>query len=84
MAGNSPVMIDPPRVRRRAISEPGHALRLDRGRRVEHRFWQADGGYDRNFTGGPVLTGMIDDIHANLVRRGPVERPADWKWSSAA
>ena len=26
---------------------------------------------------------MIDDIHANPVRRGLVERPTDGEWSSA-
>jgi len=30
-----------------------------------------------------TLLKMIDDIHANPVRRGLVERPRDWKWSSA-
>jgi putative transposase len=58
-------------------------IRVQRGRRVEHRFWQAGGGYDRNITGGRMLAAMIDYVHANPVRRGLCERPADWTWSSA-
>jgi len=27
---------------------------------------------------------MLDYLHLNLVRRGLVERAADWRWSSAA
>jgi putative transposase len=54
-----------------------------RGQRVEQRFWQAGGGYDRNVIGAKALTAMIEYIHNNPVRRGLVERPADWKWSSA-
>ncbi|WP_310821328.1 hypothetical protein [Stratiformator vulcanicus] len=31
-----------------------------------------------------TLLKMVDYIHANLLRRGLVERPTDWKCSSAA
>jgi hypothetical protein len=31
-----------------------------------------------------IIRETIDDIHANPVRRGLVDRPTDWKWSSAA
>jgi len=55
-----------------------------RGSKTERLFWQSGGGYDRNVTGGKTLTEMIDYIHLNPVRRGLVERPEQWKWSSAA
>jgi len=31
-----------------------------------------------------MLLRMVDYLHDNPVRRGLVERAADWKWSSAA
>jgi REP-associated tyrosine transposase len=53
------------------------------GSRVRHRFWQPGGGYDRNVTEQTTLRSMVDYIHANPVRRGLVNRPEDWEWSSA-
>jgi putative transposase len=50
---------------------------------VHYRFWQRGGGYDRNVTGLETLRTMIEYIHNNPVRRGLVERPTDWPWSSA-
>jgi hypothetical protein len=67
----------------------GHApdwlprIRVREGSRVRHRFWQPGGGYDRNIAGGSTLRHVMDYIHANPVRRGLVERPEDWEWSSA-
>ena len=55
-----------------------------RGSKTERLFWQSGGGYDRNGTEGNTLMEMIDYIHLNPVRRGLVERPEQWKWSSAA
>src|SRR5262249_59037607 len=49
----------------------------------EHRFWQAGGGYDRNVVEPETARLIIDYIHHNPVRRGLVERPEDWTWSSA-
>ncbi|MDY6905830.1 MAG: transposase [Thermodesulfobacteriota bacterium] len=46
-------------------------------------FWQPGGGYDRNIKTPVVLNKMIAYIHHNPVRRGLVQRAADWKWSSA-
>jgi putative transposase len=54
-----------------------------RGTRVERLFWQSGGGYDRNIDQPRTLMGMIDYVHSNPVRRGLVERPSDWRWSSA-
>lgn len=53
------------------------------GNRSRRRFWQPGGGYDRNVDDLRTLQSMIDYIHANPVRRGLVERPEDWEWSSA-
>jgi putative transposase len=50
---------------------------------VHYRFWQRGGGYDRNITDPRTLQTMIEYIHNNPVRRGLVERPTDWAWSSA-
>jgi putative transposase len=55
-----------------------------RGKKTERLFWQSGGGYDRNVIEPETLMGIIDYIHMNPVRRGLVERPEQWKWSSAA
>jgi len=47
------------------------------------RFWEPGGGYDHNVFRERTVPDVIDYIHANPVRRGLVERPRDWKWSSA-
>jgi putative transposase len=48
-----------------------------------YSFWQVGGGYDRNVHGPEEYWGCVRYIHANPVRRGLVERPEDWRWSSA-
>lgn len=50
---------------------------------VERFFWQPGGGHDRNAVELSTVRAMIDYIHLNPVRRGLVERPEDWEWSSA-
>ncbi len=47
------------------------------------RFWQAGGGFDRNIRDQAELDREIAYIHANPVKRGLVENPTDWAWSSA-
>ncbi len=47
------------------------------------RFWQRGGGYDRNLFTDHELMEKIHYIHTNPVRRGLVDRPRDWGWSSA-
>lgn len=54
-----------------------------RGKRVERLFWQSGGGYDRNIDEPKTLMAMIEYVHNNPVRRGLVDRAADWRWSSA-
>jgi len=53
------------------------------GGKVEQRFWQPGGGYDRNIVTQKALLSSIRYIHANPVRRGLVQNPLDWEWSSA-
>jgi len=50
--------------------------------KITHRFWQRGGGYDRNLRSIPDVYEKIEYIHANPVRRGLVENPEDWPWSS--
>ncbi len=47
------------------------------------RFWQPGGGYDHNVFREKTVPTIIDYIHANPVRRGLVDHPTDWPWSSA-
>jgi putative transposase len=58
-------------------------ITVRRGDRLERRFWQAAGGFDRNAMEPATLLAMIEYIHANPVRRGLVSRAEEWKWSSA-
>lgn len=58
-------------------------ITVRRGKRVERRFWQAGGGYDRNATEPKTVLAMLEYIHNNPVRRGLVAVPSGWKWSSA-
>jgi putative transposase len=52
------------------------------GEKQVFRFWMAGGGYDRNITDHNTLMRMIEYIHRNPVRKGLVEDPIDWEWSS--
>jgi len=58
-------------------------ITVKRGKRLRRRFWQPGGGFDHNALDPHVILRMIEYIHANPVRRGLVENPDDWKWSSA-
>jgi putative transposase len=55
-----------------------------RGQRTERLFWQSGGGYDRNITEPRALLAVIEYIHQNPGRRGLVNRPEEWRWSSAS
>lgn len=46
-------------------------------------FWLPGGGYDRNTYSEREFAEKIEYIHWNPVRRGLVESPTDWHWSSA-
>jgi putative transposase len=58
-------------------------LHVRRGARQVRRFWQAGGGYDRNIYKGKTFAKTLEYIHFNPVRKGLVDSPIDWKWSSA-
>jgi putative transposase len=51
--------------------------------RPRWRFWQNGGGYDRNIRDHRELRRVIDYVHENPVKKGLVEKPEDWFWSSA-
>ena len=51
--------------------------------RVEYRFWQPGGGYDRNLITAKATWSMIRYIHDNPVRRGLCEVSYEWPFSSA-
>ncbi len=50
--------------------------------RKTYRFWQPGGGFDVNLWIDVKIWEKIEYIHNNPVRRGLVERPADWESSS--
>lgn len=52
--------------------------------KTTHRFWQRGGGHDRNLRSASDVHEKIRYIHNNPVRRGLVQRPEDWPYSSAA
>jgi putative transposase len=47
------------------------------------RFWLPGGGWDENICSERAIEEVIDYIHANPVRRGLVDLPTQWFWSSA-
>ncbi len=49
---------------------------------LAYRFWQRGGGHDRNIFSVAEVHEKINYIHANPVRRGMVDHPQDWRWSS--
>lgn len=53
------------------------------GSREVFKFWQAGPGYDRNITSKNELLEKIYYMHNNPVRRGLVQTPNEWEWSSA-
>ena len=58
-------------------------LIVSRGGKPTFRFWLPGGGYDRNIIHAEGIRAAIDYIHGNPVRRGLLEAPEDWWWSSA-
>jgi len=47
-----------------------------------YRFWQRNGGYDRNILTTEEAHEKARYIHTNPVRAGLVESPDQWEWSS--
>ena len=58
-------------------------IRVRRGPKVEHHFWQPGRGYDRNIEKGTTLLSMVEYTHMNPVRKKFVQHAKEWKWSSA-
>ena len=48
-----------------------------------YRFWQSGGGYDRNLISKKAVLNSIEYMHNNPVRKGLVNYPEEWVWSSA-
>ncbi len=48
-----------------------------------YRFWLDAGGYDRNLRDQDELVKFVKYVHDNPVRKGLVEDPTQWYWSSA-
>ena len=66
--------------RRAPDSEPALRFAIGRATRPEH-FWQAR-YYDFNVWSDEKRVEKLRYIHRNPVKRGLVERPEDWRWSS--
>jgi putative transposase len=49
-------------------------IAVKRGKHLEHRFWQAGGGFDRNAFEPATVLAMIEYIHNNPVRRSLATR----------
>jgi len=65
---------NPEHFARLSISERGHKVR---------RFWQVGGGYDSNIFTANIFKRKIDYMHMNPVKKGLVNEPVEWQWSSA-
>jgi putative transposase len=67
---------------RGALSTALQALKISVSRRSgEHPFWQAR-YFDFNVFSASKITEKLRYLHRNPVKRGLVERPEDWPWSS--
>lgn len=51
-------------------------------KKPKYSFWLAGGGYDRNVILPETLQHMVNYTHNNPVRRGLVDDPGAWYWSS--
>jgi putative transposase len=78
-----PVGVNAIRYLRQHAPEYLERLTVRNRTRTYRRFWQAGPGMDCNITDIRGVHQVIDYIHMNPVRRGLVERPEDWPWSSA-
>jgi len=69
-------------IRNYRTREP-HKLEAIRTNAGEARVWQEGGGFDRNIRTADELQREIEYIHQNPVKRGLVQEPTQWEWSSA-
>jgi len=59
------------------------SLTVINANRTYHRFWQSGSGYDEIVSDPSALHAVVEYVHHNPVRRGLVNRPEEWPWSSA-
>lgn len=71
------------RILRRWYELDAPILKRLRDKQGKAHFWLAGGGYDRNIYTGQAYQEKLHYIHTNPVKRGLVDRPEDWRWSSA-
>ena len=71
------------------LADAIHFLKLSFAKRLRHREPAAESGsfwqkryYDRNVRDGEEFTVKLRYLHRNPVKRGLVQDPAEWKWSS--
>ena len=57
------------------------ARKAQRGDRC-HQFWQ-EGSHPQIVTSADMMRQKLEYIHNNPVKRGYVDHPEDWRWSSA-
>jgi putative transposase len=69
-------------LRREHVNIPKSMEYHEPGGRISCRFWQPGGGYDRNLWSLEEILEKVRYIHDNPIRRGLVDRPQDWFWSS--
>lgn len=69
---------------REAKSQFLEKLNYSTSKDPRYRFWQAGPGFDTNVVEPKQIHQIIDYIHHNPVRRGLVETPTKWTWSSAS
>ncbi len=66
-------------------SNPAGLRLLATGQQIRpYEFWQKGGGYDRNIVNVETLIEAVRYIHNNPVRKGLVETPDQWRYSSAS
>jgi putative transposase len=53
------------------------------GSQTTFRFWLPGGGFDANITCERSIAEIGSYMHLNPVRRGLVDDPLEWEWSSA-
>ena len=66
-----------PRSILKALSDGKKAFKKDR----EHQFWQ-EGSHPQQIHSRKVMTQKIEYIHYNPVRRGYIDDPSHWRYSS--
>ena len=72
---------------RQTLADAMHFLKRSFAKRFAQRsnssgpLWQAR-GYDRNVRNAREFAVKLDYIHQNPVKRGLVQAPEEWKWSS--